>query len=140
MELFSTFSFFLLHFWHMTYNILLNLSPLFSLEFGHSLLRKQNHTWSEFSTVECLYSFCRSLDGLQDQRALQAPRLKKNAQETDFVKLKCKEYEKINKELEVNVNDNLCYDNYDMSLVCFSEVLLVICKVGRDIQKVARVF
>lgn len=42
----------------------------------------------------------RSLDGLQDQRALQAPRLKKNAQETDFVKLKCKEYGKINKELE----------------------------------------
>lgn len=34
----------------------------------------------------------------------------------------------------------LCYDNYDMSLVCFSEVLLVICKVGRDIQKVARGF
>ena len=36
--------------------------------------------------------------------ALQAPKLKKNAQETDFVKLKCKEYEKINKELEVNVD------------------------------------
>lgn len=42
----------------------------------------------------------RSLDGLQDQMALQTPQLKKNAQETDFVKLKCKEYEKSNRELE----------------------------------------
>lgn len=42
----------------------------------------------------------RSLDGLQDQIALQTPQLKKNAQETDFVKLKCKEYEKSNRELE----------------------------------------
>jgi len=42
----------------------------------------------------------RSLDGLQDQVNLQAPKLKRNAQETEFVKLKCKEYEKTNKELE----------------------------------------
>lgn len=42
----------------------------------------------------------RSLDGLEDQVALQAPKLQRNAQETEFVKLKCKEYEKINKELE----------------------------------------
>lgn len=42
----------------------------------------------------------RSLDGLQDQIALQTPQLKKNTQETDFVKLKCKEYEKSNRELE----------------------------------------
>ena len=35
--------------------------------------------------------------------ALQAPKLQRNAQETEFVKLKCKEYEKINKELEVNL-------------------------------------
>ena len=33
--------------------------------------------------------------------ALQTPQLKKNSQETEFVKLKCKEYAKINKELEV---------------------------------------
>ena len=45
--------------------------------------------------------FFRSLDGLQDQVALQTPQLKKNSQETEFVKLKCKEYAKINKELEV---------------------------------------
>ncbi|XP_020625872.1 HAUS augmin-like complex subunit 1 [Orbicella faveolata] len=42
----------------------------------------------------------RSLDGLQDQVALQTPQLKKNSQETEFVKLKCKEYAKLNKELE----------------------------------------
>ena len=57
-----------------------------------------------YGTYASLYSVFRSLDGLQDQIALQAPKLKKNAQETDFVKLKCKEYEKINKELEVNVH------------------------------------
>lgn len=49
---------------------------------------------------DCLHFF-RSLDGLQDQVALQTPQLKKNSQETEFVKLKCKEYAKINKELEV---------------------------------------
>ena len=51
----------------------------------------------------------RSLDGLQDQIALQTPQLKKNAQETDFVKLKCKEYEKINRELEVQVKLRTIY-------------------------------
>lgn len=45
---------------------------------------------------------CRSLDGLRDLAASQAPKLKKNETETDFVKLKCKEYEKTNRELEVN--------------------------------------
>ena len=44
---------------------------------------------------------CRSLDGLKDLAASQAPKLKKNETETDFVKLKCKEYEKTNRELEV---------------------------------------
>ncbi|KAJ7389589.1 HAUS augmin-like complex subunit 1 [Desmophyllum pertusum] len=42
----------------------------------------------------------RCLDGVLDQVALQTPQMNKNAQETDFVKLKCKEYGKINKELK----------------------------------------
>lgn len=44
---------------------------------------------------------CRSLDGLKDLAASQAPKLKKNETEADFVRLKCKEYEKTNRELEV---------------------------------------
>lgn len=43
----------------------------------------------------------RSLDGLKDLAASQAPKLKKNETEADFVRLKCKEYEKTNRELEV---------------------------------------
>ncbi|XP_015765763.1 PREDICTED: HAUS augmin-like complex subunit 1 [Acropora digitifera] len=43
----------------------------------------------------------RSLDGLKDLAASQAPKLKKNETETDFVRLKCKEYEKTNRELEI---------------------------------------
>ncbi|XP_068741555.1 HAUS augmin-like complex subunit 1 [Montipora capricornis] len=42
----------------------------------------------------------RSLDGVRDLVASQAPKMTKNETETEFVKLKCKEYEKINKELE----------------------------------------
>ena len=49
----------------------------------------------------CTVIICRSLDGLKDLAASQAPKLKKNETETDFVRLKCKEYEKTNRELEV---------------------------------------
>ncbi|KAK2550291.1 HAUS augmin-like complex subunit 1 [Acropora cervicornis] len=51
------------------------------------------------ATKNC--STSRSLDGLKDLAASQAPKLKKNETETDFVRLKCKEYEKTNRELEI---------------------------------------
>ena len=54
-----------------------------------------------FCLLICTVIICRSLDGLKDLAASQAPKLKKNETETDFVRLKCKEYEKTNRELEV---------------------------------------